>query len=139
MKDSFAASMAIINASIGTHHYRTTLASATNTYIADEPVSNGGEDEGFSPSELLASALATCTCVTLRMYADRKGWPLDDVQVTVEFTRDNALNVSNIIRRVSLVGNLSPEQRTRLVTIANGCFIHRTLTHPINIITSLNQ
>lgn len=139
MKDSFAASMAVINASIGTHHYRTTLASAGNMYIADEPVSDGGGDEGFSPSELLASALAACTCITLRMYADRKGWPLDDVQVAVEFTRDNALNESNITRNISLVGQLSPEQRARLLTIANSCFIHKTLTHPINIHTSLNQ
>lgn len=128
--------MATIHASIGRHHYQTTLASATNTYLADEPMSDGGSDEGFSPSELLASSLATCTCVTLRMYADRKGWPLEDAQVTVDFTRDAALNISNIVRNIRLIGLLSPEQITRLETIANSCFIHKTLTNPIQIQTS---
>jgi len=130
--------MAIIDASIGTYHYQTALASATNTYIADEPLAQGGGDEGFSSSELLASALATCTCVTLRMYADRKGWPLTGVHAKVEFTRDSKLNVTNITRRISFEGELTDEQRTRLLTIANSCFIHKTLTNPINISTSLN-
>jgi putative redox protein len=129
--------MAIINGSIGRHHYQTALASATNTYVADEPVGDGGQDEGFSPSELLAAALSTCTCVTLRMYADRKGWPLEDVQVRVEFTRDSVLNVSNMSRDITLIGDLSEEQHARLLTIANSCFIHKTLTNPIHITTSL--
>lgn len=129
--------MAIIHASIGTQHYETSLSSATNTYVADEPLSVGGGDKGFSPSELLASALATCTCVTLRMYADRKGWPLAGVQVKIEFTRDAALNVSNITRDISLEGELSDEQRARLLSIANACFIHKTLSNPINIVTTI--
>ncbi len=129
--------MAIINASIGTQHYETSLASATNTYVADEPLSNGGTDKGFSPSELLASALATCTCVTLRMYADRKGWPLTAVHTKVEFSRDSELNVSNITREISLEGELSDVQRARLLSIANGCFIHKSLSNPINISTRI--
>ena len=129
--------MATISAAIGTHHYQTALTSATNTYLADEPVADGGGDEGFSPSELLASALATCTCVTLRMYADRKGWPLEDVRTTVNFSRDAALNVSNIVRSITLVGPLSDTQHQRLMTIANSCYIHKTLSNPIHINTVL--
>ena len=131
--------MAIITASIGTNHYQTTLSSASNTYIADEPVDMGGADKGFSPSELLASALATCTCVTLRMYADRKGWPLDDVRTEVTFTRDSTTNSSDFKRSISLVGALSEEQRARLLVIANGCFIHKTLSNPIRITTGLES
>ncbi len=131
--------MANIQASIGTQHYQTALASATNTYVADEPLSEGGADKGFSPSELLAAALATCTCVTLRMYADRKGWPLADVKVNVDFKRDAALNISTIQRDVVLVGDLSAVQRTRLMQIANACYIHRTLSNPIHIHTAFPE
>ena len=129
--------MAIINASIGTHHYQTALASPTNSYLADEPLSDGGCDEGFSPSELLAAALAACTCVTLRMYADRKGWPLEDVRTNVVFTRDEALDVSNITRDITLIGPLDAMQRERLLHIANSCYIHKTLTHPIHLTTTI--
>ena len=129
--------MAIIKGSIGTNHYQTTLASATNTYTADEPLSDGGHAEGFSPSELLAAALTTCTCVTLRMYADRKGWPVEDIQVKVNFKHDDEQNISNISRDITLLGPLTDEQHTRLLTIANSCFIHKTLTNPIHITTSL--
>jgi putative redox protein len=100
-------------------------------------LSAGGTDKGFSPSELLASALATCTCVTLRMYADRKQWPLTGVRVKVEFTRDAEQNVSNISRDISLDGALTAEQHERLLSIANSCFIHKTLSNPINITTTL--
>lgn len=131
--------MAIIHAHIRGNHYATRLQSPTgNTVIADEPLSDGGSDLGFSPSELLASSLATCTCVTLRMYADHKGWPLEEVLAEVNFSRDKELNVSNIERNITLVGpELTPEQRQRLLQVANTCYIHKTLTNPINIHTQL--
>ncbi len=129
--------MAVINASIGKRHYATALASASNTYIADEPVDAGGADEGFSPSELLASSLAACTCITLRMYADRKGWPLDDVQVEVRFDRDSASAESRITSDITLSGELSEEQRARLLDLAGKCPIHKALTNPMVISSQL--
>ncbi len=64
-----------IKAAIGLEPYKIEIKSSTgNVLIADEPVENGGKDKGFSPKELLASALAACTCATLRMYAGRKNW-----------------------------------------------------------------
>lgn len=131
--------MAIIQASIKGNHYATKLKSPTgNTIIGDEPLEEGGGDLGFSPSELLASALATCTCVTLRMYADHKGWPLEEVHAEVHFSRDKELNVSNIERSITLIGPLlTPEQKTRMLAVANTCYIHKTLTNPINIHTAL--
>ena len=129
--------MALIHAQIATDHYKTILSSSTNSIIADEPTSNGGTDLGFSPSELLASALGTCTCVTLRMYADRKKWSLQKIEVSVNFSRDSEKNISNINREISLIGNLKEEEKQRLLQIANQCFIHKTLSNPINISTQL--
>ena len=126
-----------VKASIGKDHYKTSLETATNFIIADEPVKLGGAGLGFSPTELLASALATCTCVTLRMYADRKEWPLEQVDVAVSFERDQENGGSSMVRLIELHGNLSLEQRERLLQIANQCFIHKTLTNPINISTQL--
>ena len=106
--------------------------------IADEPLSNGGQATGFSPSELLAAALVTCTCITLRMYADKKSWPLEDIKVQVEFSRDAIANISNVNRTIELVGNLTAEQKDRLIQIANQCFIHKALVNPVHIQTTLS-
>lgn len=129
--------MAQIEAHIGTVHYQTQISSATNALLADEPIDMGGLDTGFSPSELLAASLGACTSITLRMYADRKGWPLEGVNVQVSFERDAKANISHIRREVTLAGPLDDEQRQRLLTIANSCFIHKTLTNPIQIETQL--
>ena len=130
--------MAKIHASIGSVLYKTEIKSATNSIISDEPVSAGGMDLGFSPEELLASALAACTCGTLRMYANRKGWvELTGINVAVEFSRNVQLNVSQMKRNIELVGELTEEQKARLLAIANKCPIHNALTHTITIDTEL--
>ena len=129
--------MANVRATIGNDHYKTVLTTNTNTLIADEPLHAEGTDLGFAPTELLASALASCTAITLRMYADRKEWPLNKVDVVVTFQRDNELNISNMSRSIELHGQLSQEQRERLLQIANLCPIHKILTNPIAIVTKL--
>ena len=78
-----------ITATLQKDHYKTVLQSETNTILADEPQSAWGTDQGFSPDELLASALAACTAITLRMYADRKKYPLEQIEVTVSVDWDN--------------------------------------------------
>lgn len=128
-----------IKASINKNHYKTTLTNGRNQLIADEPIESGGTDLGFSPSELLCSALAACTCATLRMYADHKGWALEDVQVSIDFERDNDQNVSHFKRHVTLIGDLSADQKTRLLGIANKCPIHKVLSNPIEILTDLGM
>jgi putative redox protein len=130
--------MTTISAKIGNDHYHTTISSAFNTIHADEPVSNGGNDSGFSPSELLCSALGACTCITLRMYADRKKWALDVIYVAINFQRDAKENVTHIDRQITLSGNLSTEEKDRLLQIANQCPIHKVLSNPIHIHTALS-
>lgn len=127
-----------ITAHIGKELYKTEIESENNMIISDEPESDGGKDLGFSPKELLASSLAACTCMTLRMYANRKGWNLTDVKVEVSFDHDSTENKSKIIRNIQLFGDLDNDQKARLLTIANKCPTHKILTNPIEIATELN-
>ena len=126
----------LIKADIGRDHYRVVLQAGKNTIIADEPLNNGGGDEGMNPHEILASALGACTCATLRMYADRKEWPLEAIHVTVSLTHDLENN-TNMHREIKLTGDLSTEEKDRLMMIADKCPVHKTLSNPIIIDTRL--
>jgi putative redox protein len=86
--------------------------------------------------ELLASSLAACTSITLRMYADRKEWDLDSIGVTVDIERNNDL--STFKRTIDLKGNLTEEQTHKLLDIANHCPIHKILNSSISIHTTLS-
>ncbi|MFV8346224.1 OsmC family protein [Flavobacterium sp. ZB4P13] len=130
--------MGKITAHIGTELYKTEVQSETNFIISDEPESNGGKDLGFAPKELLASSLAACTSITLRMYANRKGWNLTDVKVEVTFDTDSVENKFKIISNIQLFGDLDHDQKARLLNIADKCPIHKILTNPIEITTVLN-
>jgi putative redox protein len=129
--------MTTVRAIIGKAHYATTIHSANNQLTADEPTDFGGDDLGFSPAELLAASLAACTSITLRMYADRKIWPLESVEVEVDFERDAETKTSTFSRKIKLLGDLDAEQKSRLLQIANKCPIHESLTHPITVNTHL--
>lgn len=96
----------------------------------------GGQDEGPDPHEILQAALAACTVITVQMYADRKQWPLRSTDVQVEITAENKEG-TRIHRQISFVGDLTEEQRQRLLTIANKCPIHRLLSGPVEIQTDL--
>jgi len=122
---------------ITTEHYKTALTNGRQQLAGDEPKSNGGSDLGFSPSEFLCSALATCTCVTLRMYADRKQWDLEGVEVSVAMEKDAFQNITHIRREIQLSGSLTDEQKERLFEIAEQCPIHKTLSNPIHVKTAL--
>jgi len=102
--------------------------------IADEPLDMGGTDLGLAPHELLLAALGACTSMTLKMYADRKGWPLQ--AASVKLTAEKGAEY-RIKREVTLTGDLTAEQRQSLLAIANRCPVHKTLTNPITIESSL--
>ena len=130
--------MAKVTASLGTELYHIEITSPTgNVLLADEPVDKGGKDRGFSPKELLASALAACTSATVRMYADRKQWPLEEVKVDIDLEKDEAANKTMINRRIKFIGSLDEGQRKRLLVVANACPIHKILSNPIEIETEL--
>ena len=115
--------------------------------VADEPVADGGADAGPTPYGLLLAALGTCTGMTLRLYADRKGMPLTGTRVRLRHSRDHRADceqctesgarIERIDRQLELLGPLSEEQRARLVAIADRCPVHRTLTSHVEVVTWL--
>jgi putative redox protein len=94
---------------------------------ADEPEDSGGDDQGPSPQELLAASLASCTAITLEMYAQRKGWNVEGVEIDCDYTpaeRGSATTFKLVMR---LPAHLSEEQVERLCVVAAKCPVHRTL------------
>lgn len=122
------------------------VASDNHAWLADEPKRSGGNDLGPDPYEHLLAALGTCTSMTIRMYANRKKWPLEDVDIRLTHTRrhaddcedcdDKRARVEVLQRYVTLHGDLSAEQRARLMEIADRCPVHRTLEGDLRIETS---
>ncbi|HEX7648663.1 MAG TPA: OsmC family protein [Noviherbaspirillum sp.] len=101
--------------------------------LTDVPDALGGEDTGPESHDLLAAALAACTAITVTMYAKRKGWPLDDIDVRIEHGKlDQAYMLT---RRIAYIGSLSVEQREMLTAVANKCPVHKTLSGEIRIVT----
>ncbi len=125
----------MVRAIIGKEHYRTELVVSGKPVIADEPLDVGGTDLGPAPGEYLMISLAACTAITLRMYADRKLWPVDEIKVEVAFEKIE--NVTHFQREIVLTGDLTKDQRERLLQIANACPVHKTLMNPIQIETRL--
>jgi putative redox protein len=95
--------------------------------IVDETEEDGGGDQGPRPTELLAAALATCTAITIEMYAGRKEWELGEVEVTAEFTPATGDTQPKFKVEIQVPAELSDEQRERILTIAHKCPVHRTL------------
>ena len=94
---------------------------------ADEPEENGGDDSGPSPQELLAASLASCTAITMEMYARRKGWDIGDVSVDVDYEPAQRGSVTKFRMTMNLPKELPEDQRERLTQIAAKCPVHRTL------------
>ena len=128
--------MGKVTANNGKENYFIELQTLTgNTILADEAVENGGQDKGFSPKELLESSLAACTSATVRLFAHRKGWHLKNVHIQVELMEDNGKSTLN--RKIFFDGSLDDEQRKTLLAVANACPVHKILTQPIIIDTSV--
>ncbi len=95
--------------------------------IVDEPIEHGGGDEGPGPQELLAASLASCTAITIEMYARRKGWELGTVEVEVEYTPPERGGLTRFAVELRLPADTTQEQRERLQVIAAKCPVHRVL------------
>lgn len=121
----------------GREKYKTIIRSATNEIVADEPIELGGKDLGFDPGQLLTASLGSCTSITLRMYADRKEWDVEEISVKVTLN-DEDKNNPILMRIIEIKANLDEQQKSRLLTIANACPVHKLLSKGIEIITEMN-
>jgi putative redox protein len=129
--------MAHARAEIGTVHYAVRIETGGHQLESDEADANGGANAGPSPYHLLASSLAACTAITLRMYADRKQWDLKSAVVDVQYSRDG--QGERIQRKLKLTGDLNEEQRKRMADIAERTPVTLTLKQGLPITTELEK
>lgn len=126
------------------------ITAGDHQFLADEPIEVGGEDAGPNPYDLLLASLAACTVMTLHMYARRKQWPLETVEIKLDTYKIHARDcedcesdpnarVDIIERDLAFAGDLSAEQKSRLLEIADRCPVHRTLTTETKIRTTLSS
>ena len=129
--------------------FGTEVHTSSHHFIADEPISYGGDNTGPTPYDLLNAALGTCTAMTMKMYADRKGWPLDGSSVAVTHERDHHVDcdhcedegegaqVQSLNRIITLHGDdLTDEQRVKIIEIADKCPVHRSLEGHLHVHTA---
>lgn len=131
----------------GQGKYTQAITVGGHSLIADEPLASGGNDLGPSPYDFLLAALGSCTSMTIRMYAELKKFPLEKVivrltheKIHLEDCKDcenKNMRIDQIDRKIKLFGQLTSEQREKLLEIANKCPVHRTLTSKILIKTEL--
>ena len=146
-ESTLAAEEGAVLARTGAEGFKTELNAAGHALTADEPQSAGGDNAGPSPYDLLAAALASCTSMTLQMYARHKGLDLADVTVRVEHSKIHARDcedcetkdgkIDRFERRITLEGNLDEGSRQRLLEIADRCPVHRTLMSETRIVSAL--
>lgn len=132
---------------LGETGYTTSVSNGKHTFLADEPVSVGGQDLGPTPYDLLLASLGTCTAMTLRMYANRKKWDLREITVHLRHGKEYALDcedceedtskLDTLTRLIEVKGNLDEPQRKRLLEIADRCPVHKTLDGQIQFRTEL--
>jgi putative redox protein len=127
----------VLVAETGLGRLQVVARTSSGSLLIDEPVRVGGLGSGPDPYELLASALGACTAMTLRLYAERKGLPLTRVQVSVRHHKASLEAKDRFERTISLEGPLDEEQRSRLLTMAERCPVHRTLERGADISTAL--
>lgn len=137
----------VVVAEAGTGRFGQKITAGSHTLAADEPESAGGNDTAPDPYDLLLSALGACTSMTLRMYAERKGWDVKHIKVSLRHTRVYADDcgscdtdtgqLDRIVREIAVEGDVTDDQRKSLLAIADKCPVHRTLQSEVVIETDL--
>ena len=131
----------VLVAENGLGRYQQSVTAGEHRLVADEPASMGGGDAGPAPFDFVMAGLGACTSMTLRMYAERKGLPLEKVEVALRHHKFDTETGSRdcIERKITLTGALTVEQRQRLLEIANKCPVHRALSQSFQLDCSLTE
>lgn len=130
----------VTTVTLGTQDFRTQVASRTHEFFVDEPVELQGGDTAQDPYETLLGALGACKAITVRMYANRKGWDLQQVRLDLAHSRPNGRDgAEQIDISISFTGDLNDDQRARLKEIANACPVQKTITGELVVNTILED
>lgn len=129
--------MAFVTGILEQENYTTVLHGRQHHLISDEPEKLGGKDTGMSPTELLAASLTSCSCITMKMYANRKGWTLKQLKVDVQVTLDIKTGDCHIEKTVYIEGDISTDDKARLFKIAGACPVHKLLAKTAEITSTL--
>lgn len=115
--------------------YKTTVSAGNHKVITDEPLDHDGKDLGPTAHQLLLGALGACISITVKMYADRKQWPVKDISVELNMEKyvEDGVEKTRIFKKVNIEGDLTEEQMSRLMMISEKCPVHKTLSNPITI------
>ena len=137
----------VAHLNVAEDNFTTSIQTKKHNFIADEPASIGGDDFGPSPYDYLSAGLATCTVMTLKMYAQRKKWDLQEVYAYITYSKkhsddlmldfDKPTRIDHLQKRLKFVGNLDEKQKARLKEIASKCPVHKTLQSEVVIETEL--
>ena len=132
----------VVHIHLGEKNYRTVMHAGRHELISDEPVNSGGEDLGPDPYDYLLMSLGSCSVITMKMYADRKNWQIEELFVEllhykkeIEGEGDRPEKRDVIEKEVIVKGDLTEEQVDRLIEISKKCPVHRTLMNSIEIVT----
>lgn len=125
--------------SIGDYSYTTTISYEDLNILADEPIDLGGENKGLAPTQLLLSSVGACKAITMRMYANRKQWKVDkiDIKVSSEIQKSELQQTTYIKCNIFIDGELDEDQKRRLYAIGEKCPVHKMLMNPVIIESNL--
>ena len=135
----------IVHLHLPEENYQTIMHAGRHELIADEPEALGGKDMGPDPYDYLLMALGSCSVITMKMYAERKKWPLEDLYIEMRHYKKEVEETGATIKKdviekeITIAGNLDEKQTDRLIEISKKCPVHRTLLGSVEIITSGNQ
>lgn len=139
----------IVHIHLGNENYKTVMTAGNHELISDEPQSVGGMDKGPDPYDYLLMSLGSCSVITMRMYAERKKWPVEDIFVEMRHHKAHAddcedcddpkARIDKIEKDITVKGDLSEEQVQKLLEISKKCPVHKTLLNDINIHTEIEK
>lgn len=139
----------IVHFHLGDQNYKTVMTAGPHELIADEPEDVGGKDEGPDPYDYLLMALGSCSVITMKMYANRKEWPIEDIYIEMRHNKTHAedcedcddpkARIDKIEKDIIVEGDLSEEQLERLLEISKKCPVHKTLLSDVEIVSTVEK